>query len=278
MRTARRLIITLMLGSLSGCATAPAPSHTASVEADLEAAPRRTEAERGLVRGLVALKMGDYGTARAQLSALANACAETPAGNRALLALMSLEIDPRNPDRDLVAARRLGERYLLGPSKPAWTEPTAKTLYLLATELGAGLPPPPEQETSAGEEAEAGADAEAGEEADAGANAEGAREAEQAEPGAEERDGASENEETEPAPRLALSASPPVVPSDCTMEDEGPRVGPLEPPALSGPALAARHRELEAERDSLANTVTELERQVSELQRELERIRETLRP
>lgn len=238
------------------------------MEAELDAAPRRTEAERALVRGLVALKMGDYGAARAQLSALADACADTPAGNRALLGWMSLEIDPRNPDRDLVTARRLGERYLLGPGKPAWTEPAAKTLYLLALDLGAGLPPRPAEETAA--EGEAEPEGEAGPEGEVEPLAE-------AEVLDEEHQETQETAAEEPR-RLPLAASPPVVPRDCSMEGEGPRVGPLEPPSLSEPALALRHRELQGERDSLHVAVQRLEREVSELQRELERIRETLRP
>lgn len=264
MRTGGPLALTLLLASLPGCATAPAPSRSGSVEADLDATPRRTEAERALVRGLVALKMGDYGAARAQLAALADACPDTPAGNRALLGWMSLEIDPRNPDRDLVTARRLGERYLLGPGKPAWTEPAAKTLYLLALDVGAGLPPRPTGETPAEGEAEAGPEGEVEPQA-------------AADVADEELEGAEEAVAEEPG-RLPLAASPPVVPGDCGMEGEGPRVGPLEPPSLSEPALALRHRDLQGERDSLQVAVQRMERQISELQRELERIRETLRP
>ncbi len=49
-------------------------------------------------------------------------------------------------------------------------------------------------------------------------------------------------------------------------------------PALPGPSVAARIRAIEQERDRLAKRVTDLEKQLSEQEQELQRIKKTIRP
>lgn len=145
----------LVWTAAAACSASHPPAPVSSEQRDLYTIPAetrvqdasvRSEVERTLERALIALKIGDYGRARADLEALSPLCPGTNVGFRVALTGIALELDPRNPTGDPAVARRLAERYLEAPSKPAWTEPALETLYLLALDLGGLRPdsvPPP---------------------------------------------------------------------------------------------------------------------------------------
>jgi hypothetical protein len=87
--------------------------------------------------GLAALAAGDYARANAHLYPLYRSHWEQPVGQRALLALIAAEIDPRNPDRRLWSTQDMAERYMQIADAPEWTHPVAESFYMLAAELGA---------------------------------------------------------------------------------------------------------------------------------------------
>lgn len=201
--------------------------------------------ERALVAGLVAAKLGDFEAARREIGWVATVCPDRPAGHQALLALAGIELDPRNPRRDPAAARRAVERYLASPTKPAWTEPTAKTLYLLAVELGGrGSAMSPDEEEVAGEAL--------GSPPGAAGTAGGRLGWGLASPGSDDR---------------ACDASAAAAP-----------LGSQPPPGFPGEPLQERLSEAERERAELRETASRLERELAELRREMERIRRALRP
>jgi hypothetical protein len=156
--------------------------------------------EKRFELGLEALGRGDYRLAHEQLSWVAQHYAHEQVGQRALLTLAALEIDPRNPGRRINVAADLAASYLRLPENTPWMRPVAQTLYLLGLEMAA----------------EDRAD--------------------------DKRDSA----------RARL-------------------------PALPGPSVTARVRAAEQERDRLARRVESLEKQLSEKEQELERIRKTIR-
>lgn len=90
-----------------------------------------------LARALVALDSGQYAPATQQLLELANAYPEQPLGRQALLAAAAAELDPRNADRQLDQGAALLGQYLRRSGVTDWTQPQAKTMYLLSLELGA---------------------------------------------------------------------------------------------------------------------------------------------
>lgn len=263
--------------------------------------------EAALYRGLTAVKLGEYGEARERLSAVAAACPASPLGSQALLILVALELDPRNPERDPRRARDLAEGYFAAPRKPAWTEPAMESLYLLAVELGAvsdstvagpaGLP--------RGDSLLAVADSVAAV-ADSLAAASGAADsvapevgfpapdslhavpedppAEVADSGtAEEPAGAGRSPDSTRAGDAVASADTALsLKADgglsCGSTRPGPFLGVLRPPELPGSPLMERVTTLLAERAALRENASRLERRLAELQQELERIRATLSP
>lgn len=267
-----------------------------------------SQGEAALYRGLTAVKLGEYGEARERLSAVAAACPASSLGSQALLILVALELDPRNPERDPRTARNLAEGYFAAPRKPAWTEPAMESLYLLAVELGAvsdsavagpaGLP--------RGDSLLAVADSVAAV-ADSLAAASGAADsvapevglpapdslhavpedppAEAADSGtaAEEPAGAGRSPDATragdavPSPDTALSLKADGGLS-CASTRPGPFLGVLRPPELPGSPLMERLTTLLAERAALRENASRLERRLAELQQELERIRATLSP
>jgi hypothetical protein len=120
------------------------------------ASPRaveRPDPAADLERGLVALERGDYEVARTVLRSVAMHHGLLPVGQRAHLALVALEIDPRNEERSLRATADLAAHYLGLPEAAAWTQPLAEAFYLLALELGAAEEAAAEQEDVDPEEA-----------------------------------------------------------------------------------------------------------------------------
>lgn len=90
-----------------------------------------------LGRGLAALETRDYPAARGFLEPLYLERWREPVGQQALLALVSAELDNRNPQRRLWAAAEMSARLLSIPEIPVWMVPVAESYYLLAVELGA---------------------------------------------------------------------------------------------------------------------------------------------
>jgi hypothetical protein len=154
--------------------------------------------------GMRALGNGDYLAAHRELSWVAEHYAHKSEGQRALLVLASMEMDPRNPSRRTDVGADLAATFLRLPERDAWVDPVAQTMYLLGLELGA----------------------------------------------AEER-----------AQRAERAA-------------EAQR----ELPRLPGPTVSSRIKAVEQERDRLAAKVTTLEEQLAAMERELERIRKTIKP
>jgi hypothetical protein len=95
------------------------------------------DAASELDRGLTALRAREYNDARRILEPLYQSSWQEPAGQRALLALAAMELDPRNPDRRLWAGADMAGRLLSIPQAAPADIPVAETLYLLAVELGA---------------------------------------------------------------------------------------------------------------------------------------------
>lgn len=155
--------------------------------------------------GVQALSNGDYNTARSELSWVAQHYSGNDEGQRALLILAALEMDPRNPTRRTDVGADLAASFLRLPERDTWVDPVAQTLYLLDLELGAA-----EQRAEAAEAAQ---------------------------------------QRTQ-----------------------------RELPKLPGPSVTTRLKDVEQERDQLAKKVSTLEAQLADKERELERIRKTIKP
>jgi hypothetical protein len=151
--------------------------------------------------GVRAMNAGNYSAAHGDLAWVAQHFQHEKEGQRALLLLAGLELDPRNPNRRPEVGADLAAGYRRLPDRAEWMDPLASTLYLLGTELGA-------------------------------------------------RD------------------STPTAPADRA----------VELPKLPGPTVNARIKAIEAERDRLEKRVAALEQQVAEKDREIERIKKTIKP
>ncbi len=165
----------------------------------------RSRGDERFKTGIQALSNGDYNTARTDLTWVAQHYASDDEGQRALLILAALEMDPRNPTRRTDVGADLAASFLRLPERDTWVDPVAQTLYLLDLELGA----------------------------------------------AEQRAEAAEAEQQRRQREL---------------------------PKLPGPSVSARLRDVQAERDQLAKKVSTLEDQLADKERELERIRKTIKP
>ena len=165
----------------------------------------RADEEQRFAAGMRALANADYAVAHRELAWVAEHFAHKSVGQRALLVLASMEMDPRNPSRRTDVGADLAATFLRLPDRDDWVDPVAQTMYLLGLELGA----------------------------------------------AEER--------AQRAERAAESQQ-------------------RELPHLPGPTVTARIRAVEQERDRLAARVTTLEEEKATLERELERIRKTIKP
>ncbi|MGQ0813761.1 MAG: hypothetical protein ACT4O1_04780 [Gemmatimonadota bacterium] len=156
----------------------------------------RADHEQRFDAGVRAMTNGDYALAHQEMSWTAQHFGHKTEGQRAVLLLATMEMDPRNPGRRPEVGSDLAASYLRLPEQEDWASPMAQTLYLIGLELGA-------------ERAEA------------------------------ERQ--------------------------------------RELPRLPGPTVTARIRSVEQERDRLAKRVSALEEQLAEKDRELQRIRKTVR-
>lgn len=87
-----------------------------------------------------ALEAGDYREATIRLGWLAGDCQAGPHGRRAVLLLASTALDPRNPEASPDEGARLAAAFLGLPGASAGDRAVAETLYLLALDLGAGIP------------------------------------------------------------------------------------------------------------------------------------------
>lgn len=237
--------------AIAACSSNPSPQASLERPAELELDPIETEIEIAFAHGLAALKVGDYETARRSLERVAYGCAGAPIGSRALMTLIAVELDPRNPTADLREARRLAARYIALPEKPAWTEPAIESLYLVALELG-GSEISVAAEDSTGE---ATVDPAYG----------------TAPVGIE----AVPNDGDPLAGRGTLAHDPS---SSCMNAQPDPLVGELAQPDLPHDPIADRLGASEADRVRLQRRVGTLEVELAELQQELARIRETLKP
>jgi len=94
------------------------------------------ETRERLSRAVLALDRSDFGSATADLEWVAARCRSGERGRTALLLLTAAELDVRNPGRSPDRARRHAEAYLSLPGIPDEELPVARTLYLLAVDLG----------------------------------------------------------------------------------------------------------------------------------------------
>lgn len=97
---------------------------------------RMSEPEARLDAGLTALAARDYPTAFDHLVWVVTNHPDEKAGQRALKALVALDLDPRNPGRRLNVGAQLAARYLRLDELAPWDRPMMETVYLLAIELG----------------------------------------------------------------------------------------------------------------------------------------------
>lgn len=160
--------------------------------------------------GLAAAQRGDFPAAHRALSWVIENHGSEPIGQRALLTVAALEMDPRNPQRRLALGADLAGAYLSTRTED-WSQPVAQTLYLIALELGA----------------------------------------------AEER----------------------LAQAEADRRDAERRADVIDLPRLpaASTTVPARMKVLTEERDKLAKKVEQLEKDVAEKDKELERIRKTLK-
>ena len=285
----RILLATALLGCAGSVPASEGPVPAADPQEE-RARPAPSDAERVLSRGLLALSDGDYRVARRALSRVAGDCPGTVPGVEALVALLAVELDPRNADADPARARQLAEAFLALPVKPAWTEPTVETLYLLSLDAAAarqaaksGDRPAEEPVGWSGARPEATTGTIGGaEEVREGSEGWlawhrwGARDAAHDDNGSF-GSAASPFPEERRAPAAGNEGPFPPLRS-CEVTGVGLSTGASLPPDRARPGLAELFVAARADRDSLQATVVRLEREVRELRQELARIRETLKP
>ena len=228
-------------------------------------APERNAALR-LEQGLAAFDAGLYADAFDELAWVYSHCPQRVAGHQALTALAALELDPRNESgRPELGTQLLGE-LTQRAGTPEWIRPMAQTAYLMALALGAppaggngsgGTPAPADGQGVAGDRAQERPLGETG-----GPPALPAWEAESA----------PERQEEE----LAYG---------CGRVVDRPGWSPDPLPTLAGPSLVALLAQAEARRDALAQRADTLasaleaaRQELAETRTELERIRKTLQP
>lgn len=128
MKSPSQLFVFATAMAVTGCA-ALVPERPAEQNASLR-----------LDRGLAAAEAGLYQEAFEELAWVYSHCPAREAGNRALVALAALELDPRNEmARPAVGTELLG-RLIQTPEAPDWVRPLAETTFLTALALGAPHP------------------------------------------------------------------------------------------------------------------------------------------
>ena len=138
-----RTALPLLAVALAACASS-GPAGPEAPASPAAAAPEDRDlppVERAFVEGLSAVRRGDFPSAVAPLSRVAETCAGTEMGDHARLALLGVWTDPRNPERDLARAHRAAARWLASPSPASWLEPLVETLYLVTLDLGGAAQP-----------------------------------------------------------------------------------------------------------------------------------------
>ncbi len=119
-------LLALLLAGAWGCAH---PKPDAPAVANVSAL-RLSEA-------LTALDTLQYAPAIQQLQGLAQTYPQHVVGREALLLAAAALLDPRNPQPQLDQGAGLLRQYLAGADTSDWTRPVARTLYLLALQVGA---------------------------------------------------------------------------------------------------------------------------------------------
>ncbi len=97
---------------------------------------RDSETRERFSRAVTALDRSDFESATPDLEWLVARCRSGKRARTALLLLAAAELDVRNPERSPGRARRYAEAYLSLPGIPDEELPVARTLYLLAVDLG----------------------------------------------------------------------------------------------------------------------------------------------
>jgi chemotaxis protein histidine kinase CheA len=218
-------------------------------------------------RALVALQEEDFQTAYEHLSWIYYEHAHRPIGERALLTLAAVEMDPRNTGRRLDVGAELAGRYFQHPNATPWSGAVSQTMYLLAMELGAA------------EERLARAEAERERAEREREQAERERQTARAEAS---RASATARQARSEAARARTEAARARAEARRAQAGSQARAAPAQParqlPQLSSPSVSARVSTLQGERDRLAGEVRALNRRLAEQEQELERIRRTLAP
>ncbi|MBR9990791.1 MAG: hypothetical protein KFH98_13605 [Gemmatimonadetes bacterium] len=122
MRRAALLLALLTVG-MSGCAAF--------------SLSRQQDPRAQLNQGIAALEAHDYAGARALLEPLYRGYWQDRVGQQAMLALIAIDLDNRNPGRQLWQAAEMSARLLSIPQLEPWLIPVGESYYLLALELGA---------------------------------------------------------------------------------------------------------------------------------------------
>jgi len=217
-------------------------------------------------RGLVALEREDFRTAYQHMASVYEDQWDRPIGERALLTLAAVELDPRNPGRRLDVGAELAGRYFQLPSGTPWNGAVSQTLYLLAMELGAA-----EERLARAEEEKRRAEVERRRSEAERERAERERRTAQTEArraAASAREARIDAERARAEARRARTEQRPA--------PAAPAPRPL--PLLTAPSVSARVGVLQGERDRLEAEVRTLNRRLQEQEQELERIRRTLEP
>ncbi|MEJ2215009.1 MAG: hypothetical protein P8099_00200 [Gemmatimonadota bacterium] len=83
---------------------------------------------------------GDLAGATRELAWVDRQCTGRALGQQAALALAALHLDGRNPGRHVDTAAQLARSFLHSADADDWRRPIATTLYLTALDLGASMP------------------------------------------------------------------------------------------------------------------------------------------
>lgn len=249
---------------MSGCASLSSSSESPS-QAERASTDKAVVRDEGPQHGhrieaaVEAMRDGDYEVAHLALLELSSACpATSELGYRALLLSASADLDPRNPEGQMDRGVGSIATALAANRVPAWAEPVAETLYLLALNMGAAPPAGPTQ---------------SGESADSAGSTQGNRETV-----------AAATEGVRVAPRTSrLNIPMRYLP---TKDGPGP-CGPLadpstfasfELPELPLAPLVLQIAILEQEKARLNERSTELATEITRLEEEIKRIRSTIIP
>jgi hypothetical protein len=208
--------------------------------------------ETVLESGLEAHQEQEFVSAYSQLSWIYENFWDRAVGERALLAMAAVELDPRNPGRRLGTGAEIASWYPELPTAQPWTAPVARTLQALAVELDEARSRIEDLET------------EKRTLEDQLAHVERQRQAARAEA---DRAAAAARRAREEAAAARVETG--------RARAEAQAAGRA---AASARAPAAGSSALRAERDRLARELSAVRAQLEERERDLERVRKTLEP